>query len=186
MSFNLEKELAFIDLAVEEGVYDKEFKNYLVQFAKNGATLAPTILEHIIEKRAGLKILLNEHHRDFEDNSDAKTSCATLYMCRKIFPVYKGCIGSAEKKLGYIRAVVYNGFTKKMDYFLIPPPDDNLCNYNYQGNIHYTYNKSSGKYSNNLELYRKKTLKEICTNLNLLKRVKELKKQNQESQHAYV
>jgi hypothetical protein len=113
--------------------------------------------------------LANESYRDFEDNSDAKTSSCSLYLIKR---TYKGMIGSAEHKIGYIRAAIYNEWKDDIDFFLIPPPTsrDNICSYNYQGNICYSWNMLTEKYSNGLENYRKKTLKEVCVNINSIKK----------------
>jgi hypothetical protein len=168
MSINLDKEFAFISLAKDEGLYPDEVIPHLQDLVKSGVALAPVIFEKLIEKYTGQKQLANESYRDFEDNSDAKTSCATYYMDSKGSESYKGCIGRAEHKIGYVRVAAYNGATSKIDFFLIPPINE--CRYNYQGSIYYNYNFYSEKYSNSLENYRKKTLKEVCANINRLKK----------------
>ena len=162
MSINIEKELAFLQLAIEEEVYPKNCRRFMTNLIHKGAVFAPYIFEAIIENKTGMKQLVNESHRDFEDNSDSKTSCVTLYKAKGRYETYKGCISSAKNKIGYIRAAVYNGCTKTFDYFLIPPANQNACSYNYQGNIHFNYVQSTRTYTNDLELYRKKSLKEVC------------------------
>jgi len=172
MAIHINKELAFIKLAIEEDLYPESIAHHLNDLAVSGVPLAPVILEKIIELRTGQSQLQNEAHRDFADNSDAKTSTCSSYVTNKGYTTHKGMIGSAEHKIGYIRAAIYNEHTRNIDFFLIPPASskDNLINYNYHGCIPYTYNVYSRKYSNGLEFYRKKTLKEMCANINRLKK----------------
>jgi hypothetical protein len=165
MSINVAKEKAFINLAIQEGLYDNSALNCLKDLAESGVALAPFIFEKLISKLMGKKQLHNEAYRDFDDDSDAKTSSCSAYVRGQGWVNYKGAIGKAEHKIGYVRAAIYNEYTNKIDFFLIPPSNKNRCNYNYAGSIMYSYNICSRKYSNGLESYRKENLKEVCVDI---------------------
>ena len=172
MAINVNKELAFIKLAIWEGLYPNDVQPYFEDLARSGVPLAPVFFEKLIAMLTRQTALANESYRDFADDSDAKTASCSEYVTNNGYCTYKGMIGSAEHKIGYIRAAIYNDETGEIDFFLIPPAKsrDNLINYNYMGGIPYTYNIYSRKYSNNLQLYRKKNLKEVCANINRLKK----------------
>jgi hypothetical protein len=166
---NREKEIAFVELASDALKLPLQKRMFFMELVDEFASeFSGKIWEKIISKKAGIKFV-DEAGRDFSDGSEAKTgSTYTKYTTKngKKYPSTKGAITNLHGKTGYIRVAIYNHVKKSIDYFLLPPGHKVKCYFTAsngnQGSGQFSYNISEDTYSNNLELYRVKNLKEVC------------------------
>ena len=95
MTHQLDKELAFVELASQVLDYSETEKNHMIKFVKRGGIVAPQLWEMIVEEKTGSKFI-DEEGKDFEDGSDAKTSTCSMRESEKGYISYKGKIGRAH------------------------------------------------------------------------------------------
>ena len=141
MTHQLDKELAFIELASQVLDYSKTEKNHMIKFVKRGGIVAPQLWEMIVEEKTGSKFI-DEEGKDFEDGSDAKTSTCSMRESEKGYITHKGVISSVGNKTGYLRVAIYNECASEIHYFLIP--EKHNCNISYtntnpKGRIEFSY-----------------------------------------------
>jgi len=158
---NIDKELAFLDLAVDVLKFSRGKRAFIREMIlEYNQELSAKFWEKIIEKIGKIKYKDN-HHMDFSDGSEAKTSSASLSRGR-----VSGKITNVSNKTGYIRVACYNFWKKNIDYFLLPPK--HKCKMLFseatgnRGSIYFSYNRTLDTYSNNLDKYRVKNIKEVC------------------------
>ena len=131
MTHQLDKELAFVELASQVLDYSETEKNHMIKFVKRGGIVAPQLWEMIVEEKTGSKFI-DEEGKDFEDGSDAKTSTCSMRESEKGYISYKGTIHSVGNKTGYLRVAIYNDCVSEIHYFLIPKK--NNCRISYYDN----------------------------------------------------
>ena len=133
------------------------------------------LFEKCIAKESGLT-WANEQGEaqdkyDFvEDLSDAKTSSVSLKEIKDKrsstghYEAIKGVISNTGGKQGDLRCVVYNDFTKTLDYFLVPQKHIRAYESHHgKGKyvIHLQYSTLNEDY-NQAEVFRVDTFKDIC------------------------
>lgn len=161
----LDKELAFLQLAFEHLKFSPSEQKTMHTLVERGCILSPQLWEMIVEKLGGLKFI-NEHGYDFNDFTEAKTgSCNWKFDSARGTDSITGQITNVGGKIGHLRAAVYNVYTKKIDFFLLPP--NHYCstyssNSNKQESLKFSYSRYRDTYSNMLEHYRVKDIHEVC------------------------
>jgi hypothetical protein len=119
-------------------------------------------VEYLIElalAKVGGYNFVDESGFDFDDYSDSKTA--------SVEPRGGVSIGSLETKIGSIRAVIYNPFEDRLDYFFFPVDgwkDLEEASYGkakHKTRIRSSYNKTTQMYSK-FEPYRCKDFKELA------------------------
>jgi len=158
---NIDKELAFLDLAVDVLKFSRGKRAFIREMIlEYNQELSPKFWEKVIEKIGKIKYI-DDHYMDFSDGSEAKTSSTFISKSG-----VKGNISNVSGKTGHIRVACYNTWKKNIDYFLMPT--NHKCTVSYtksrgnKGNIHFSYNRTLDTYSNNLDKYRVKNIKEVC------------------------
>ena len=159
-------------------IFHEVIRNYLPDLAKavdsgdvdcNDLDI-PRLFEKCVAMESGLTWAneqgeLNLEYDYVEDLSDAKTSSVSVKKDKtRGYESIKGVISNTGGKKGDLRCVVYNDFTKTLDYFLVP-----------QNHIRaYETHNGKGKYViklqysilnedyNQAEVFRVDTFKDIC------------------------
>lgn len=163
--FIIGKELAFVNLAAKHLGFTKTEKKHMINLVNRGCILSPQLWEMIVENVSGLKFV-DKNGYDFEDGSEAKTGSCTLQLKKSTgYYAVKGQITNVSGKDGVIRAALYNDWSKKIDFFLLPP--GYLCkSYAYekcpQASIKFSYSRKNDTYSNGLEDYRVFFVEDVC------------------------
>lgn len=170
---NREKEIAFVELAADALKLPLQKRMFLIELVNDFASeFSGKLWEKIIERKARLKAI-DAAGYDFSDGSEAKTGCTWITYSMKSngkrYPNISGNITNLHGKTGYVRVAIYNNVKKSIDYFLLPPGHKVKCYFTAssgtKGTAKFSYNTKEDTYSNNLELYRVKNLKEACKNI---------------------
>lgn len=169
MMQNKPKEIAFVELAADVLKMSRQEKLFFIRLVDEyNSEFSGKLWEKIISKVGNIK-LVDAAGSDFSDGSEAKTSCASKQPEQKNGKTYyriKGAITNLAGKLGWIRVAIYNYHKNDIDFFLLPPGHKVKCHFTEssgnRGKAPYTYNRQNDTYSNNLELYRVRNLKEVC------------------------
>lgn len=171
---NVEKELAFLDLATDILKYTRSERAFIREWINKGHEFSGRIWEELIEKLARTKFN-DTAHMDFTDGTEAKTASTRLYKKKEGSTGIVGQITNVAGKTGYIRVACYNNHSKKIDFFVLPPNHDVTIRLTKsQGNkgcIQFSYSRKDDTYSANLEKYRVKNIKECCKQFRYLKLV---------------
>lgn len=160
------KELAFVELASKELGFTRAEKKHMINLANRGCILSPQLWEMVVEKVSGLKFVDRSGY-DFDDGSEAKTGSCTVQMQKSTgYDMVKGQITNVSGKNGYIRVALYNDWTNRIDFFLLPP-GYGCSSYTHekcpQAQIKFSYSRRNDSYSNGLEIYRVYDLKDVCS-----------------------
>lgn len=166
---NRNKEIAFVELAAVSLKMPLQKRMFFMELVDDFASeFSGKLWEKIISHKLKVKCT-DVAGCDFSDGSEAKTgSTRTTYSSKngKKYPGTSGQISNLSGKTGYIRVAIYNHVKNSIDYFLLPPKHKVKCYFaeatGNQGCAKFSYNSTEDTYSNNLELYRVKGLKEVC------------------------
>ena len=93
----------------------KEDLNHAIKLARDGVLRTDGLYEKALAKRSKFKHT-PVAHKDFSDNSDAKTAVAFLNSRNFIIAVIK----NLQSKIGKLRCIVCEPTTEKIFYFKIP------------------------------------------------------------------
>ena len=157
-------------------IFQEVIRNYLPDLAKavdsgdvdcNDLGI-PRLFEKCVAMESGLTWAneqgeLNLEYDYVEDLSDAKTSSVSAKKERG-YEYIKGVISNTGGKKGDLRCVVYNDFTKTLDYFLVPQKHisayETHCGKGKYG-IPLNYSLLKDNYGK-MEVFRVDTFKDIC------------------------
>ncbi len=161
----LDKEKAFVEIASKYLDFTNAEKKHMINLVNRGCVLSPQLWEMIVEKVSGLEFV-DQSGYDYSDLSEAKTgSCTVRFQATTGYDQVAGQITNIGDKQGVIRTALYNDWTKKIDFFLIPT-NHSCTTYTTkkcpQASLKFSYNRYRDEYSNGLERYRKKNLEEVC------------------------
>ena len=166
---NIEKEFAFLDLAAEVLKISKQERAFIRQWINRGHEFSSKLWEEMIQKLAKTKFT-DVAHMDFADGTESKSACTRLDANKGGIV---GQITNVDGKTGWIRVACYNNWKKTIDFFLLPPNHTVKAYFSAatgnRGHIKFSYNRSADTYSNNLELYRVKLVKDVCKQKRYLK-----------------
>ena len=93
----------------------KEELNHAIKLAKKGILKADGLFEVALATTSNLKHT-PVYHKDFSDNSDAKTAVA--FVCSRNYII--AVIKNIKNKIGKLRCIVSEPNTEKIYYFKIP------------------------------------------------------------------
>ncbi len=161
------KEKEFIRMMAEEGELNVE------QMAEG---MLPLLNPDLIRtNNAGMDYISRDPRLNLADVKTSTCSRRDKKQNGYIYDDYKGSIQGVETKLGALLVIVYNEYTKRIDFFHIP-----YGAYNYgkdipyyervsvnntargKKTISYSYSRRNDTYSNNLELYRCSLAEMLC------------------------
>lgn len=162
MAINVEKELAFIDLAADVLKISAQERAFMRKWVDLGHEYSSRLWELIIQHKAETKFE-DVAHQDFHDGSEAKSASTRLNAAGNAIV---GQISNVTGKTGYIRVACYNNWKKKIDFFLLPPNHNCTAYFSEaagnRGSIRFSYSRRTNRYSNYLEWYRVHSLQDVC------------------------
>lgn len=182
---NYDKDVAFVDLfmKVHPNYKDRPFheQELIRTMAENGELNTEMMTESMLPLINPKLIRTNQDGMDYVSSdpllnmSDSKTStCARRDNPQNgvVYDVYNGSICGVDNKLGALLVMIYNEYTKKIDFFHIPHKAYSGFDGKYRpyrvhvkakckGTISYSYSRRNDTYSNNLEYWRCSTLEEM-------------------------
>ena len=159
-------------------IFHEVIRNYLPDLAKavdsgdvdcNDLDI-PRLFEKCVAMESGLTWAneqgeLRLNYDLVEDQSDIKTSSVSRKKDKRTgYESIRGVISNTGGKKGDLRCVVYNDFTKTLDYFLVPQKHIRAYESHHgKGKyvIHLQYSTLNEDY-NQAEVFRVDTFKDIC------------------------